>query len=400
MDIKQDICFSVIMPTYNRAFCICDAIDSLLAQSFSNYELIIIDDGSSDNTEELIQSKYWEFLENGKIIYHKQKNKGVCYARNTGLKLAKNEWITYLDTDNSLTPYFLEVFKKEIEKNPEFTIFYSQTESSAGRIIGQELDYGILCRCNLIDLGCFVHKRSLCEKYGYFDLDLKRLVDWDLILRYTRYEKSFFINKVLLKYYDGKHPRITTTESFITAETCVKNKLANIFHPFYNKDTTDNYIQVFFDTGNGFSEYESASFSSFPIKLKWRDNLKALRVDPSTRFCFVQDISIQADGNRLSFETNAFGQKDNSFFFSTNDSQIFVNLPDTPFTVLECDMKVFDFDERISSIIKNQLITIDKQREQILVTEKRIEKQKEDFLFLRIPKPMKNFINKRLRKIK
>ena len=76
-------------------------------------------------------------------------------------------------------------------------------------------------------LGVFVHKKSLIEKYGNFDTNLKRLVDWDLILRFTKKEKPYFIKKILLNYNDNNDfSRITNTESLEVAMNIIKNKQA------------------------------------------------------------------------------------------------------------------------------------------------------------------------------
>ncbi|BDC96127.1 glycosyltransferase family A protein [Treponema saccharophilum] len=361
MSDRDEIKFSVVMPTYNREFCICNAIASVVAQTYQNFELIIVDDGSTDNTETLIQDRYKEFFKSKKFVYIKQKNSGVCAARNTGLSLAKNDWIAYLDSDNTLPPFFLETFKTEIEKNPDYSIFYSQMKRNTGAVIGQELDYGHLIKGNLIDLGTFVHKRALCEKYGLFDTKLKRLVDWDFILRYTRYEKSYFISKVLLNYVDGDFTRITNSENFVLAEQGIKKKLSHLFYPFYNKICGNDFIQVFFDTGNGFSEFETAIFSTFPIELKSRENLESLRIDPSARHCIVKDISIKSENTDLSFTTNAYMQKNNAYFFNTTDPQIYVDISGHEKSNFFFNMKVFALDETCSAAIAEQNATIAEQ---------------------------------------
>lgn len=94
---------SVIIPTYNRAHYVSQAIDSVLAQTFTDYEILVIDDGSIDNTKEVLQS----YLD--KITYIYQENKGVSAARNTGLRLARGEWIAFLDSDDIWLPEKLEV---------------------------------------------------------------------------------------------------------------------------------------------------------------------------------------------------------------------------------------------------------------------------------------------------
>lgn len=223
---NSKIKFSVIMPTYNRAFCIKRAIDSLINQTYQNYELIIVDDGSTDNTEALLKETYSQYFDKGQFIYTMQNHLGVSQARNIGINLAKNDWIAYLDTDNEIVPTFLEEFVYAISTHKS-SCYYAQIEHPKIGIIGKPFSYKKLCEANFIDLGVFVHKKSLIEKYGNFDTNLKRLVDWDLILRFTEKEKPFFIKKVLLNYNDNDDfARITNTESLDAAMNIIKKKQA------------------------------------------------------------------------------------------------------------------------------------------------------------------------------
>lgn len=87
---------SIIMPTYNRASTIKEAIDSVLNQTYSNLELIVVDDGSTDNTEELVHK-----INDSRLLYIKQmKNQGACVARNLGIQIAKGEYIAFQDSDS------------------------------------------------------------------------------------------------------------------------------------------------------------------------------------------------------------------------------------------------------------------------------------------------------------
>ena len=85
---------SVIIPTYNRSHCLGDAIDSVLAQTHKNLEIIVVDDGSTDGTKDIVRSYGWPV----KYIY--QTNQGVSAARNRGIKEARSEWIAFLDSDD------------------------------------------------------------------------------------------------------------------------------------------------------------------------------------------------------------------------------------------------------------------------------------------------------------
>lgn len=224
---NSQIKFSVIMPTYNRAFCITNAINSLINQTYQNFELIIIDDGSTDNTENLLKKEYSEYFKNGKFIYKKCNHLGASQTRNTGLNIAKNDWIAYLDTDNEIVPTFLEEFAYAISTHKN-SCYYAQITHPKIGIIGKKFNYKQLCKANYIDLGVWVHHKSLMKKYGNFDTNLKRLIDWDLIIRFTQKEKPYFIKKVLLNYNDDNNfTRITNTENLEDAINIIKKKLTN-----------------------------------------------------------------------------------------------------------------------------------------------------------------------------
>lgn len=105
--------FSIIIPTFNRAHIIRDAIEAVQIQKFTDFELIISDDGSTDNTEEIISS----FLKDSRIKYIKQLNKGVCAARNFGAKHASGKYLIFLDSDDTINENWLFDFHSIAEKD-------------------------------------------------------------------------------------------------------------------------------------------------------------------------------------------------------------------------------------------------------------------------------------------
>ena len=96
---------SVIIPTFNCAQLIAEAIDSVLAQTCADVEIIIVDDGSTDNTKEVISP----YLKDKRIQYTFQQNKGLAAARNTGIHLATGEFLKFLDSDDFLYPQQIEM---------------------------------------------------------------------------------------------------------------------------------------------------------------------------------------------------------------------------------------------------------------------------------------------------
>ena len=101
---------SICIPTYNRSHILPRAIQSILKQRFEDWELIIVDDGSTDDTENIVE----EFLKDSRIKYVKQQNKGVCAARNLGAEIANGTYLVFLDSDDSVSAEWLYDFYNEI----------------------------------------------------------------------------------------------------------------------------------------------------------------------------------------------------------------------------------------------------------------------------------------------
>ncbi len=124
--------FSIIIPTYNRAALIAKTLDTVLTQTLYSYEVLIIDDGSTDNTEAIVQP----YLDD-KVKYYKKENAERAAARNYGTRLAKGAYVNWFDSDDCMFPYHLEEALQLVQqyKNPEIIAlpYYMQTEE--GKII-------------------------------------------------------------------------------------------------------------------------------------------------------------------------------------------------------------------------------------------------------------------------
>lgn len=207
---------SVVMPTFNRSGTIRIAIESVRAQSHQNWELIIVDDGSTDDTPAVVAP----FLDDERIRYVRHRHVGVSGARNYGLLESTGEFVAYLDTDNTWEPGFLrDMTTFVISENLDAA--YSAirvTDDSKGtlRYRGDVFVWSACKRANYIDLNCFMHRRDLAindDRNELFDTTLRRLVDWDFILRLTTKAKVSYAPFVGVNYYDGeKASRITRSE--------------------------------------------------------------------------------------------------------------------------------------------------------------------------------------------
>ena len=117
---------SVIIPTFNRVYCIARAINSVLVQSYSNIEVIVVDDGSTDNTRELIQDLY---AEDQRLIYLAQENTGVAGARNAGFAVAQGDFVALLDSDDMWMPWKLELQIACLQRYPEVGMVWTDMEA-------------------------------------------------------------------------------------------------------------------------------------------------------------------------------------------------------------------------------------------------------------------------------
>ena len=200
---------SIVMATWNRANVLRDAIGSVLEQTFADWELIIIDDGSTDGTAEVVAG----FTKDSRIQYIQQPHAGVSKARNVALRRARGALIAYLDSDNLWYPGFLTAAVTAFASDPEMDCAYggliSEVHGATGRILFQPFDREELIKENFIDLNTFVHRRSLTETCGNFDETLDRLVDWDLILRYTGQKPAVRLSSLAARYRVMDQQRIT-----------------------------------------------------------------------------------------------------------------------------------------------------------------------------------------------
>jgi len=210
---------SVIMPTHDRLPVLRAAIASVRGQRFRDWELIVIDDGSEDGTSEYVAG-----LDDERIrLIVLPENRGVAAARNAGLREARGELIAYLDSDNSWHPDYLTVMAGFLGDHPDADVAYCAQEiwhtTNADGRAARELEairYGPFNRAllenrNYIDLNAIVHTAGILARSGPFEESLPRLVDWELLLRYTVEKPALGVPCVLSRYERGGAPRQLTT---------------------------------------------------------------------------------------------------------------------------------------------------------------------------------------------
>jgi hypothetical protein len=202
--LPQDQLVSIIMPAYNRASCMGHAVESVLGQRYQNWELIIADDGSTDDTPAVVD-RYAEADPRAKGL-RLAGNSGAAKARNLALAQSRGSLIAYLDTDNVWMDLYLLVMVGMLKDHPEHSIAYTgyfdvDLDRDAAVIRCRPFDREALLQRNYIDLNTVMHRRSLYEGLGGFDERLVRQQDWDLLLKYTEHETPLVVPAVLCYYY-------------------------------------------------------------------------------------------------------------------------------------------------------------------------------------------------------
>ena len=158
--------FSVIITTYNRADLLVRALDSLICQTENDWEAIIIDDGSNDDTAERISP----FLNSEKrIVYIRQQRRGASVAKNTGIFLSKGKYITFLDSDDEYYPCHLQSRKEILQATPEVEFLYGGTKVVGNTYVPDRFDHGKMIHLkDCVVGGTFFIKRELCFSLGCF----------------------------------------------------------------------------------------------------------------------------------------------------------------------------------------------------------------------------------------
>lgn len=204
---------SIIMPAYNRASFIGNAISSIYHQTHENWELIVVDDGSTDNLHGFMDL----YKNDERIKMFTQPHNGVSKARNTALDQTTGKYMFFLDTDNTWHRSYLHTMITFMETGKlEACYAGARIINDHNQTIGYFGEAFNWCECldlNHIDINSFAHIKNPGNKIYRFDENLKRLVDWDYILSVTAHHRTAFAPFVGINYYDGiKGNRVTFTQ--------------------------------------------------------------------------------------------------------------------------------------------------------------------------------------------
>lgn len=210
MNLQSNV--SVVIPTFNRGHTLNRAIDSVLGQTLLPSEIIVVDDGSTDGTEELISTEY------SSVSYIRSENRGVSAARNLGMKAAKSDWFAFLDSDDQWLPHKLEKQFECLSCNRDFKLVHcdelwirkgkrvnpkAKHQKHGGYIFEQ-----CLSLCAISPSASLVH-RTLFDELGCFDETLQACEDYDLWLRICAVYPVLYVDEPLLIKFGGHEDQLS-----------------------------------------------------------------------------------------------------------------------------------------------------------------------------------------------
>jgi glycosyltransferase involved in cell wall biosynthesis len=237
--------FSIIIPTYNRASFIEKAIHSVLTQTYPHFELIIVDDGSTDATKEVVAK-----IKSDKIIYLKIENSERGAARNEGTKIAKGDYITFLDSDDVLLPNYFSIASETITKHhspPFFHLGYEMvnTDDSILSTVDhlKNDDIFFIIKGNYLScMGCFLRADKSKELMFNVDRNLSGSEDWELWLRVLANCGIKTDNRISARMYNHE----TRSVSFETQENkLIQRKELALKYAFMDAMVQQKYQQHF-----------------------------------------------------------------------------------------------------------------------------------------------------------
>lgn len=252
---------SVIIPTYNRKEYLQEAIDSVLRQSYEDYEVIVVDDGSDDGTDEILNKRY-----KNRIRYVWQENKGESAARNAAIKISKGKYIAFLDSDDLWHPDKILRQVQVLENNPSIGLTNSQvcwiTQSSKARSVSNQystiskdqLNIEKLILHNPLPTSAVMLRRSLGTANLLFDERIRYGEDWDLWLRLTDIT-DFHVEDLPMTYLrvhsenQSYFPKLEKVKQTLSDHSLILDKarkLSGVTQQLYNQALAQQYAGAAF----------------------------------------------------------------------------------------------------------------------------------------------------------
>lgn len=193
---------TIIMPCYNYAHYITETIDSLKSSTYDRWQCIIINDGSTDNSEEIILN---EISNDKRFTYVRQSNKGVSYVRNIGIRMANTKYIMCLDPDDKISSTYIENGIKYLDEHDDCTLYYGRAKMFWDDGTEKEwnldnFDYKVLIRYNHI-YSSFIYRKEDFNRVGGYDEYMNGYEDWEFLIRLLYGGKKVHMTDDVVFYY-------------------------------------------------------------------------------------------------------------------------------------------------------------------------------------------------------
>lgn len=214
---------SIVMPLYNKETSIAHSLKSILQQESSNFEVVIVDDGSTDCSVSIVES-----VKDSRIKLIRQENGGPSKARNTGVVHASGEWILFIDADDEMLPNALKIFEQYIKNVPDADMFLGEVVINNGKTKKLSMTYkdgfikhpfkkhtlGRLFQCS----GSTLYRKTICLRYP-FDERVRRYEDLQRLFNLYRIYKLYVINhpvaQINLEFSSASRARKDIKEDFL-----------------------------------------------------------------------------------------------------------------------------------------------------------------------------------------
>ncbi len=232
---------SVIIPTYNRASTIKRSIDSVLNQTYSNLEVIVVDDGSTDDTEQIIRG-----YKDPRVHYVRTDGRrGANYARNVGIENAGGEYIAFQDSDDQWRLDKLEkqmsIFQMQADVDVVFSRFERRLMNGNTELVpNQNYTEEMLCkdikhilsRGNVVSTQTMVVHKRCFEQYGMFDVEMPRFQDWEINIRFASNAIFSCIDEAMVEVYESEGSITNSKGSELEGLSMLVKKHENFFRRY------------------------------------------------------------------------------------------------------------------------------------------------------------------------
>ncbi|WP_310556094.1 glycosyltransferase [Flavobacterium sp.] len=264
--MNENIKISIVIPCYNNEKTIIETLDSIENQLHKNIEIIIVNDGSIDNSKVVIENY---MAVNNNCILLNQENKGPSFSRNFGATKASGKYIMFLDADDLVHQTYVNKCIAVLENNSTIDIVYSEIEffeaqTGKWRLNDFEMPSFLINNCIPI---CAVFKTELFRSIGGFDTNLSFTEDWDLWIQIIKTNKIVFKIPEILFYYRKRHSKDSLSDNMNVNSISDKSRLYiyNKHYDFYKENNLS--LTDFFISYNIAIKYHNKYFDTWYRKL-------------------------------------------------------------------------------------------------------------------------------------